>query len=197
MKKIVLSVVLFFALAINVQAFTLTPSSGAKTNGSTSTISIYANPGAGSTNSTTMIKVSVTNATVTGFTKGSTFDIGPLGTCDGGTTFTTSSLCFDLAKVSGVITDGELIGTFTVTWGSNGTTSVITKLAGSGYYDGDKTTSSVGQAGSYTIGDLPHTPLDINIGSEIQVFGGGLGLLFLGLYLYRNLAKEKTFPLEY
>jgi len=189
MKKIAVILCFFFIFVVNVNALTLNPSSGNMGRGTTSTINIYANPGTVSDVIATM-RLAFNNATILSFTKGTSFDTA-LGVCAGGATDNGTNLCIDVAKLSGTITNNELIGTMSVRWGNTDGTATIVKQTGNGYYNGTVFTSNVGTAGTYTVGEIPRTPLEININSEIIVAFSGLTIMFAGIYLFQFLSNEK------
>jgi hypothetical protein len=188
MKKFLFFVFGLIVFSLSTKAYYLSPASGTMQMGGTKTINIYAEPGT-ATDDVTMVRMTVVNATVTEFTAGPAIISSP-GTCSGGTRFTANSVCVDLGQTS-YITAGQLLGTFKVTWANTAGTATITKTAGSGYFNGTTTTDSLGAAGTYTLGTIPATPFTPEILPEIFLATGGLGMIFIGIYLFQYLKDEK------
>lgn len=189
MKKFFFFLFGLVVFSLSANAYYLNPSTGAMTKGGSKTISIFATPG---TTSDLIVKIrmSLVNATVTAFNPGPSFISSP-GTCPpNGTRFTDNTICVDLGKPS-PITDGELLGTFTVTWANVNGEASITKTSDSAYWNGNDNTPSLGLAGSYRLGIIPATPFIPDLMPEIYLATGGLVMIFVGIYLFQNLKDEK------
>lgn len=188
MKKFIFFLLSVLLFTVSAKAYYLSPANGNQLMGSSSTIKIYASP-ATTTDMVAMIRISLNNATVTSFSQGSNITAAP-GACNGGTQFTSTSVCVDLGK-SSPFTNNELIGSFTVTWSSSPSTAIATKITGSGYYNGSVTSPSIGEVGNYTVGSIPATPFTPDLLPEILLATSGLIVMFFGIYLIQKINDEK------
>ena len=178
------SVVILLALsASDIKAVTLDPSGGNKGAASVETIKIIASP-ASTTDVVVRLKLHLENATVVDFSS----TLSAFGTCEpSGGNFTDTDLCVDLAKLAGsYIQNGEEIGSLRVRWGNPGT-ATITKLSGTGYYNSTTLVESLGVAGTYVIGNVPNTALELPIDTRIILIFLGLASIYAGV----NLKKLK------
>jgi len=193
MKRLIFIILGFLLFTLPIKAYYLSPADGNQLMGSSRTINIYASP-VTPTDMVAMVKINITNATVTSFSQGSGITAAP-GTCSGGTQFTTTSVCVDLGK-SSPFTNNEKIGSFTVTFANTPSTSVATKITGSGYYNGSVTSPSIGVIGNYSVGTIPSTPFTPELMPEIILATGGLIVMFFGIYLIQKINDEKTHSQE-
>ncbi|MFS8130575.1 MAG: LPXTG cell wall anchor domain-containing protein [Candidatus Dojkabacteria bacterium] len=138
------------------QSFTLSPASGSITVSGTQVVQIIAtNPPA--TNAASIrITVPTSLMTITGYTDGAgTLTLLGAG-CSGGK-YTASQVCVDLAVLGGGnITNGEVIGSFTLTGVADGLANA-NFVAGNKYVGGSDFT---GVGGTYTIGAGGGAPVD-------------------------------------
>jgi len=188
MKRLIFIILGFLLFTLPIKAYYLSPADGNQLMGSSRTINIYASP-VTPTDATVTIRISITNATVTSFTQGSSITAAP-GACAGGTQFTANSVCVDLGKSSPFI-NNEKIGSFTVTFANTPSTSVATKTTGSVYYNGTVTSPSIGVIGTYSVGTIPSTPFTPEIMPEIILATSGLIIMFFGIYLVQKINDEK------
>lgn len=168
-----------FASISDIKALSLNPSGGNKAAGATETIKLVASP-ASTTDVVVRLKLHLENATVVDFSS----SLSAFGTCEpNGGNFTDTDLCVDLAKLAGsYIQNGEEIGSLRVKWGSPGT-ATITKLTGTGYYNSTTLAESLGVAGTYVIGNVPNTALELPIDSRIIFIFLGLASIYAGVNL--------------
>lgn len=177
--------VFLITISFSVSAATVSPSSGNFNYGSTTTIQLRAQPNIANANAIT-IRMSISNATITGFTPAS--GLISIGDCSGGTTFTSNTICVSLAKVT-PFTAGENIGSFTVQFAQSGSSSVLTKTSGSQYSDGSNTQAdTLGNIGTYYLpayygGTLPAT----SIGSQsLLLLIAGVIFIISGLVIRKR-----------
>jgi hypothetical protein len=188
MKKILFYVFGVMIFMLSTKAYYLNPATGTMQKGGSKTISVFATPGT-VTDDIVRVRMSTTNATVTAFTPGPSFTI-IAGVCPpDNARFTGTTVCVDLGKTT-PITNGELLGTFTVTWANISGTATVTKTTDSSYYNGSVVTNSLGVAGTYTLGTIPATPFTPDLLPEIFLATGGLGMIFIGIYLFQYLKDE-------
>ncbi len=189
-KKLSVAIILIALLSINVtqiSAVSLNPSGGNKNQGALETIKIIANP-ASTTDVVVRLNLHFENATVVDFTS----TLNAFGTCfPSGSTFTSTDVCVDLAKLSGsYIQNNEEIGSVRVRWGNAGT-ATITKMSGTGYYNTTTLAESLGVAGTYVVGYVPNTALELPIDSRIVIILIGLASIYAGINL-KNIKNRKN-----
>jgi hypothetical protein len=179
MKKltvVLVSSLLFLGLSSVSKALYLEPDTANVTPGSSTTITMKADPPTGSSIAGIKVHITLTNATVTAVTPSSAGLA--LGTCtdDTAVTFTATTICFDIAKTSALFATDEVVATFTVTWASSGT-AIITKDTTNTYVDtiNNQEYEDSGQAGSYTIGAVAtDTPTPIPTDTPVPTATGTL-----------------------
>lgn len=172
----------FFTIKVN--AFTLSPASG--TLSGTQQIQIRASS-SGTDSSAVSIVLNVTGMTVTGYSDAA--GMISIGTCAGDATFTSSSVCVDVAAGDD-FTAGQLIGTITVS--ASGSAATVTAASGSEYEDGTEVSGVLGtyNSGTSTGGTLPNTSISNN--NLLPLF---LGFFFISLgaltfYAYPELRRR-------
>lgn len=187
MNKKFFSLLIFLILisfnTSQVNAVYVSPSTGNKLIGGEETIKVYASPV--STGDTVVrLKLNLQNATVLDFTTA----LLPFGTCyPSGSTDNSTDVCVDLVKTSGdPFNQGDELGSIRVKWGSAGT-ATITRLSGNGYYNGVTLTEQTGVAGTYVVGNIPSTSLELPIDSRIVLIAFGAITIFFAFYLKNNL----------
>ncbi|HEX9804485.1 MAG TPA: hypothetical protein VGA67_02290 [Candidatus Dojkabacteria bacterium] len=159
---ILLSIVFsLFFFHIDVSAFTLDPSSGSFSQGSSYQLEILANPPENA-EAIEVILNFTGGITITGYTEpdDSSWGPGAIGSCNvSNDTFTSNSVCFGLAKSVGFISNGESLGVITLTADSMGDVTAI-KASGNGYVVSSVLQADSGTPGIYQVvlsGSLPET----------------------------------------
>lgn len=191
-----------FALTQSVKAVSASPASGTVARNTSFTVNLTATPPAGATG--VQVRLTITGATVTGYTRPTTNWIG-LPTCGNGQDYDATHICVDLAKTSGNITSGESLGTITLLAGSSGTIT-ITKDSGNAYSVGGSPQANTGVAATFTIGDttnLPNTAItlegkDLIIAGAVMIIVAALGWIGYEIYKMKhaNLLLAEAIPDE-
>lgn len=187
---------LFFVT--NVQAINLTPTTGNCVAGNTININITAAPV--STADGVQIALSLSGPGQIQFYTGpisSSWD-PEVPTCSGGTTFTANSVCADLAKNTGTVTNGESLGTIGLRCTGTGTI-MISAFTDNGYLNGVTFTAFGSTAGSYSsTGTLPSTALNattlskIILGTFLIISGFSISTLVYKLNNYDKVKVENS-----
>jgi hypothetical protein len=153
---------LSFVLPINTLALTGSPASqNVAANGTINVVLTSSMAADGAT-----IRLSISNATVTGFTPPTGFSpIGVLGVCTpdpDNDFFTANTICFDISEP---ITNGRNLGTITLQVGT-ASPATITKADGNGYIvtfgPPNVFQDDTGVLGTYTISSVTNTPMPTN-----------------------------------
>lgn len=188
--------VLVSSMLVSVNAVSLSPSSGTLPANTTSTIQIIASGPAGSEG--VQIRLTLTgNATITGYTPPAGAEWGPggIGVCSGGTMYTSTQVCVDLAN-TGIIASGTSLGSIQVTTEGSGTV-IITRDSTNGYLVGKNIEFQTGTAGTYTIGGsvyLPNTA--INDDPRTLIIGGSLIVMMTGVMIYMVYPDIRVYFVE-
>lgn len=152
----------FFTLSslankVAAQSFSMSPNSGSITVSGTQAVQITAVNPPGSSNSA-QIRISVPGSlvNVTNFSPpGGSYILLPGSGCSG--TYTATQVCFDIAKTGGAfLTNGELLGTFTLTGVSDGIANI--NFGSGNRYTGQS--DFTGTGASFTIGAGGGDPVD-------------------------------------
>lgn len=196
------AVVALLMLPISTKAFTVSPDSGSYSPGAEQTIAIIANPPAET--STLQLRISVMGATVV---PGSVITSAAeengylfIGVCPGGTgiKYTSSSLCIDIAKSSGTIANGDLLGQFKIRFNEGVTSATLVTAVENGYLIGSDVLPDVGRGlGSYTV-SVANTPTPTNLPvtgiSDYPglVIVGGVFLVFVGVGFFIMRSRSQN-----
>lgn len=175
-----LSTVLVAANPLAVSAITLDPSSGNRQANTESVITIRPNALTGE--QSIQLRMQVTNAQIISFSVDDRFVA--IAQCAGNVPYTSTQICADMASTTPINNATDVIGTMRVRWGNVGT-STISTISGNAYF----TTTDrpdVGIKGTYTIGNIPNTPLISAETDKYLLMAAGFGLIVFGAYLRKN-----------
>lgn len=185
-KKAFLTIVFLIGLAfafsvfnkVNAQSVYLSPATGGVSVGGSQAIEVRINV-PGTTNAAQIDLTVPTPLNVTGVTLNPSL-ITAGGCAAGSANFSTNQVCFSVAKGSD-FTANELLGTFTVTGTTSGS-STVTHGSTSSLAGGGTDYPLTGQAGIYTVGSgLPSTAISLAGLKEYQALIIAFFLIDLGL----------------
>lgn len=207
MKKLLsvlsVAVVSLLMFPIPAKAFTVSPASGSFSPGQEQTIAIVANPPA--TSSTLQLRIKIIGATVV---PGSVITSAAeengylmIGVCAQGNNmkYTETTVCIDMAKTSGSITNGDLLGQFKIKFNQGVTSATVLTDVENGYLlEGGNVLPDEGRGlGSYTVSVVntpTPTPLPVTGIEDYPglVIVGGVFLVFVGVGFFIMRSRSQN-----
>ncbi len=204
MKKLLsifsLAVLSLLVLPTSVYAYTVSPDSGSYAPGDEQTIAILASP-PGET-STLQLRLSVVNATIVpgSINTSAAEENGYLfiGVCPDNTKYTTTTLCIDIAKTTGMIANGDLLGQFKIKFNSGVSSATLVTNTENGYLIGSSVQPDEGRGlGSYLVSVIntpTPTPLPVTGIEDYPglVIVGGVFLVFVGMGFFIIRSRSQS-----
>lgn len=194
------AVVSLLMMPLTANAYTVSPDTGSYAPGDEQTIAILAAP-PGET-STLQLRLAVVNATIVpgSINTSAAEENGYLfiGVCPDNTKYTTTTICIDIAKTTGLIANGDLLGQFKIKFNSGVSSATIVTNTENGYLIGSNVQVDEGRGlGAYVINTAntpTPTPLPVT-GIEdypILVIAGGVFLVFVGMGFFIMRSKSQN-----